>query len=457
MAGTESAGGVRQDGLPAALSDPVRVAAVEATGLLDTGAEEVFDDLASLAARITGTGRAFVTLVDADRSFWKSCVGVDLNASAVRQSSVEQSFCYFLVEAGGAPFVVEDAAADPRTASHPATGPMNIGAWAGYPLLDAEGRVLGSFCVIDDSPRTWSPADLATLSTLARSVSAEIRMRQVLTASQEAQQKSADLAHTLQAGLLPAALRTVPGMQAAASYLPASNRHRSDIEVGGDFYDLFRTHGENFAAVLGDVCGKGVKAAQVSSMARYTIRADAAETGSPADLLTRLNAAMLAQNAPRFLTAVYVAFHRTLVGAAGTITLAGHPPALVRRADGQVRQLGAAGTLLGVMPELRLTDTPFQLGPGDLLLLYTDGAIEGRPRPGTAPEDAGAVFGEADLTQALVSTCGMDAAATIDHLTAVLDAHHQGWASDDTALLALRVTPAGPSGPRTGPTPEMLT
>ncbi|WP_261993248.1 PP2C family protein-serine/threonine phosphatase, partial [Streptomyces sp. adm13(2018)] len=391
-------------------------------------AEEVFDDLASLAARITGTGRAFVTLVDADRSFWKSCVGVDLDKPADRESPVEQSFCYFLVEAGGAPFVVDDAATDPRTAAHPAVGPMNIGAWAGYPLLDDQGHVLGSFCVIDDSPRSWSAADLTTLATLARSVSAEMRMRQMLTAAQEAHQKSADLAHTLQAGLLPSALRAIPGMEAAASYLPASLSARTDIEVGGDFYDLFRTHGENYAAVMGDVCGKGVQAAQVSSMARYTVRADAADTGTPVELLTRLNAAMLAQSAPRFLTAVYAAFHLTPAGAAGTITLAGHPPALIRRADGSVQELGTPGTLLGILGRLHLSGTPFQLAPGDLLLLYTDGAIEARPRPGTAPQDAGAVFGETDLAQALAATHTMDATATIDHLTGVLHAHHHGWA-----------------------------
>ncbi|MEV7673016.1 hypothetical protein [Streptomyces sp. NPDC088752] len=77
MAGMDFTGGLRADGLPAALSDPARLAAVKATGLLDTGPEEVFEDLAALAARITGSGRPFVTLVDAERSFWKACVGVD--------------------------------------------------------------------------------------------------------------------------------------------------------------------------------------------------------------------------------------------------------------------------------------------------------------------------------------------------------------------------------------------
>ncbi|MFD6417701.1 PP2C family protein-serine/threonine phosphatase [Streptomyces sp. NPDC060194] len=199
-------------------------------------------------------------------------------------------------------------------------------------------------------------------------------------------------------------------------------------------------HGDNYAAVLGDVCGKGVKAAQLSSMARYTVRADAADTGSPAELLNRLNTAMLAQSAERFLTAVYAAFHLTPSGAAGTLTLAGHPPALLRRADGQVRQLGKTGMLLGVRPAVDLTDVPFELAPGDLLLLYTDGAIEGRPRPGT--DGAAALFGETELARALADSHPLDAGATVDHLTAVLHAHHHGWASDDTALLALRVPPA---------------
>ncbi|MYS12251.1 SpoIIE family protein phosphatase [Streptomyces sp. SID6041] len=441
MAGMDFAGGLRADGLPAALSDPARVAAVNATGLLDTGPEEVFEDLAALAARITGSGRAFVTLVDGDRSFWKACVGVDAVELADRQNPVGQSFCYFLVGLDGQPFIVDDAAADPRTEHHPSVGPMNIGAWAGYPLTDPEGRVLGSFCVITDTPRAWERADLMTLATLARSVSAEVHLRQMLTSAQAAQQRSADLAHTLQAGLLPPQLRKVPGVEAAASYLPASNSHYADIEVGGDFYDLFHTHGRNYAAVLGDVCGKGVQAAQVSSMARYTVRADAGESGSPAELLDRLNTALLAQNSSRFLTAVYTAFHLTPGGLSGTIALAGHAPALIRRAGGSVEPLGAKGTLLGVMDTVSLTDVPFHLSPGDLLLLYTDGATEARPRPGTAPEDARAVFDEADLATALGASHTMDAAATITHLTGILDAHHSGWASDDTALLALRVPP----------------
>ncbi|MFF3215538.1 PP2C family protein-serine/threonine phosphatase [Streptomyces sp. NPDC002886] len=409
---------------------------MRATGLLDTGSEQVFEDLAGLAARVTGSGRAFITLVDESRSFWKACVGVDAVAVADRQNPVEESFCYFLVGLEGEPFIVDDAASDPRTREHPSVGPMNIGAWAGYPLLGSGGEVLGSFCVIDDSPRAWTSADLTTLETLARSVGAEISLRQSLTAAQKAHSLSADLAHSLQQGLLPPTPPAVPGVEVAASYTPASRPGRSDIEVGGDFYDLFRTRGTSWGAVLGDVCGKGVQAAQVSSMARYTIRAIASENWAPADVLAHLNAAMLAQDEPRFLTAVYARFRLTPAGIAGTLALAGHPPAFVRRADGTVRELGTPGQLLNVFDPIRLVDTRFRLNPGDLLLLFTDGATEARARPGRPGRD---VFDDADLARTLAATAGMSAADTVDHITNALAVRHAGWASDDTALLALRV------------------
>lgn len=431
--------GKRKDGLPAELSDPARLAAVAATGLMGTGPEDAFDDLAALAARVTGSGRAFVTLVDEVHSFWKAGIGV--NGVTRRLHPVAESFCYFLVGAGGEPFVVDDAARDPRTREHPSIGPMSIGAWAGFPLLSPEGHVLGSFCVIDEQARTWSDSDLATLATLARSVSAEIHLRQSLTASRKAHRLSADLAHSLQQGLLPPALRPVPGLDAAACYLPASNSVRSDIEVSGDFYDLFHIRGPYHGAVLGDVCGKGVPAVQTTAMARYTVRADAGDAAGPAALLDRLNTAMLAQRSDRFLTAVYTTFRLTPSGLAGRISLGGHPPALVRRADGHVHALGALGTVLGVVENPRLRDVRYRLSPGDLLLLYSDGANEARPRPGTAPQDAAGMFGEAELAAALAATKDQDAGRTVAALTHVLQDHHGGWSSDDTALLALRVPP----------------
>jgi serine phosphatase RsbU (regulator of sigma subunit) len=115
-------------------------------------------------------------------------------------------------------------------------------------------------------------------------------------------------------------------------------------------------------------------------------------------------------------------------------------PALVRRADGRVHRIDARGPLLGFLPDIRLADVRFRLAPGDTLLLYTDGATEARERPGS-PQAARPLFGEDALADALAGTHRLDAATTISHLSQILALHTGGWASDDTALLALRVPP----------------
>lgn len=191
---------------------------------------------------------------------------------------------------------------------------------------------------------------------------------------------------------------------------------------------------------MGDVCGKGTEAAKVTALARYTLRAAAGEHLSPAAVLDRLNTAMRAQHAPRHLTAVQATFRTTVAGLSGRLCLAGHPPALIRRANGRVERKGVFGTLLGVFDSVRLIDVRFRLAPGDLLLLYTDGACEGRPDP-ESPRPSQPIFDEAALARTLAGSHGLDAAATTGHVAAVLAAHHGGWASDDTALLALRVPP----------------
>lgn len=222
MAESMFPGGLRADGLPAALSDPSRIAAVQATGLLNTEPEAAFDDLANLASGITGCDRAFITLVDEDHSFWKSCVGVDIEQAGGRLNPVRESFCYFLVGLEGDRFAVENAAEDPRTRDHPSVATMKVGAWAGYPILGRGGEVLGSMCVIDENPHAWQATELAALSTLARSVSNEINLRGSLAEARESLLVSETLARTLQESLLPPALQAVPGLDTAAWYQPAA-------------------------------------------------------------------------------------------------------------------------------------------------------------------------------------------------------------------------------------------
>ncbi|MYT73790.1 MULTISPECIES: GAF domain-containing SpoIIE family protein phosphatase [unclassified Streptomyces] len=431
--------GLRDDGLPAALSDPARLAAVRATGMMDTDPEAVFDDLAQVAAGVTGCARAFVTFVDGERSFWKACLGVPAEGVRERQNSVRESFCSYVVGLEGEPFVVDDARSDPRTRRHPSVEAMKIGAWAGHPILGPGGEVLGSVCVIDTEARTWSATETTTLATLARAVGNELHLRQSLADCRAALETSRELAVSFQDSFRPPRLAVTPDhVQAAASFRPAV----ADAGVGGDFYDLYHAKGPWWCAYIGDVCGKGIAAAKETTLARYTLRAAGSRVLSPAAVCNWLNEALIDQRGgERFLTAAYATFRPSAGGITGRLCLAGHPPALIRRADGRVQELGRHGSMLGTFREVRLTDVRFRLAPGDLLLLYTDGATDARPphRPGRAKP---VPFGEEALARVLAQCHGLDAEATIARLNDVLDAYGEGWAADDTALLALRVPSA---------------
>jgi serine phosphatase RsbU (regulator of sigma subunit) len=427
------------DEVPPGVYDPARLAAAVATGLLDSDPEQSFDELASLAATVTGAPLAFITIVDDHRSYWKSAVGLAELDRGARQNPVSESFCKYLIAADG-PVILDDVRADARVRDNPTVAKLGIGGWAGYPIRGPEGDILGGLCVIDPQARAWTERETQTLATLARAVSAEIELRRARDAAQAlvrqlqiSGQASAELARDLQESLLRPVMPQVLGLEVASAYVPSGT-----AEVIGDFYDLFSAQDGSYCAVLGDVCGKGVQAAKITAMARYTIRAEATQLArpSPSDVLARLNGAMLAQlggGNTRFLTAAYASFE---IGAdhavIGRICLAGHPPALIRRADGQVEEIGAAGTLVGVWPDPRLIDVPFRLEPGDTLIMYTDGITEARPT------FTRRIFGEARLRHLLATSGDLDAQTTIELIAAAADAHADGAARDDTALMALR-------------------
>jgi serine phosphatase RsbU (regulator of sigma subunit) len=431
--------------VPAEVLDPERLAAVLATGLLDSEPEAAFDELATLAATVTDAPLAFITVVDDKRSYWKSAVGMGDLTVASRQNPASESFCKYLI-ATGEPLLLADVRTDDRVRDNPTVAKLGVGAWAGHPIRDSAGQVLGGLCVIDREPHRWSERDAQTLAALARAIGSEIALRQArdaaeLLASQlrATGQVSEELARTLQESLLPPALPQIPGIEVASAYVAAGA-----AEVIGDFYDLFPAQQGWWCAVLGDVCGKGVEAAKITALARYTIRAEATQLARPfpSEVLARLNDAMLAQLGPmnsRFLTAAYLSFAITGGRAVGRICLAGHPPAMVRRADGTVEDVGTLGTMVGVVPDPRLADTQFELNPGDTLVLYTDGITEARPTTTRK------IFGEERLRGLLASSTALDASATIDLIATAASEHAAGAARDDTALLALRI-PSAASG-----------
>jgi GAF domain-containing protein len=164
-------------GAPLPPADPAaRLAALRATALLDTPAEQAFDRLTRLAARLIGVPTALVSLVDEDRQFFKSCVGLPEPWASVRETPLSHSFCQHAV-ALARPLVIEDARTHPLVRDNLAIRDIGVIAYAGIPLATADGDVLGSFCVIDGVPRQWTADELATLTDLAAAVMTEIELR----------------------------------------------------------------------------------------------------------------------------------------------------------------------------------------------------------------------------------------------------------------------------------------
>lgn len=161
---------------PAQVTDPDRLAALRDVALLDSAAEPAFDRLTQLAATVLQTPVALVSFVDADRQCFKSCVGLAEPWASLRQTPLSHSFCQHTV-ALGAPFIVADARQHPLVRQNLAISDMGVIAYLGVPLTTADGHTLGSLCVIDTQPRSWTARDVALLEDLAAAAMTEIALR----------------------------------------------------------------------------------------------------------------------------------------------------------------------------------------------------------------------------------------------------------------------------------------
>lgn len=158
-----------------------RLAALAETELLDTEPDDAFDRFTRLASRIFQTPMAMVTLVDDHRQFFKSAVGLREPLACSRETPLSHSFCKHVV-ATSATLVVNDARKHPFLHTNPAIDEIGVVAYLGAPLITNDGSALGSLCVIDSTPRTWSEGDVTALSDLAAAVVAEIELRMKLRA-----------------------------------------------------------------------------------------------------------------------------------------------------------------------------------------------------------------------------------------------------------------------------------
>jgi PAS domain S-box-containing protein len=299
--------------------------------------------------------------------------------------------------------------------------------WAGVTSavavpMTVRGQRLGAMTfATDGTERRLEPPDVRVAEELAG------RAAMAVDSARVHRQRSA-IARTLQSSLLPPVLPDVPGFETGALYRAAGE----GTDVGGDFYDLFSISEHDWFAVIGDVCGKGAEAAAVTALARYTIRATAVRRRSPAAILRWLNDAMRRQDlGGRFCTIACVHLDLARPAIRATVACGGHPPPLLRRAGGDVCELGAPGTLLGLVDGVQVEDRHRDLQPGDALVLYTDGVTEAR-----APDR---VLDAGDLRAALAAAPPAPAQRIVERLAAVAVGNEGAAPRDDIAMLALRV------------------
>jgi sigma-B regulation protein RsbU (phosphoserine phosphatase) len=241
------------------------------------------------------------------------------------------------------------------------------------------------------------------------------------------------LSRTLKQSLLPPALTPPPGLTAAAHFHTAS----AD-DVGGDFYDLFALSNDKSAFFIGDVCGKGVDAALVASLTRYTLRAAAVFDDDPVAVLQNLDTVLRNEfreiRWSHFCSVLFGLLIADGDGFAVRLSGGGHPPALLLRADGTVEKITTeGGQAVGIFANAHFVSTEVHLHAGDTLMLYTDGVTEARTGRGTERFDDHDALLEFARAHAPTTPAGI-----VAQFRALLAGLGDG-VDDDAAVLALGV------------------
>lgn len=298
---------------------------------------------------------------------------------------------------------------------------LALGSLIVVPLV-ARGRTLGALLLaITESSRRFDEHDLELAEELGRRAAVAADNARVYS-------ERSRIARTLQRSLVPDALPTAPGLELAVRFRTAGD----GTEVGGDFYDVWGLPGSRWAAVVGDVCGKGAGAAAFTALARHTLRAASHYEQGPAGVLAMLDSTLSAQAEDgQFCTAA----HLWIEPAPGTARVryasGGHLPPLLVRADGRTELLEAPGALLGVWASPEPAERETELAPGDAVVLYTDGVTEAG-----APADA---FGEGRLGALLAGLGGAGADVIAQGVLDAVLGHRPEPPRDDIAVLVIRL------------------
>jgi hypothetical protein len=366
---------VTADHLPYVAETPAdgvarRLAALERLGTVVASPEPRFDRVVRLATQLFDVPTATVSLVGAGEP-------AHVPPAAPREVHRTEPVALHCDTA-----VIEDRGPGAR-----------IRFYAEHPLVGADGRRLGTLCIADTRPRRFTADQSSLLRDLAHWVAKELAVDAELARAQQ-----------VQMGLLPRDTPSVPGYQAAGACLPSS-------AVGGDFYDWYPA-GDGLVLTLADVMGKGPAAAILAAAVRAVLRGSAQGEQVHRAML-HAGAVLHADLSESGLFAT--AFHARLEPASGRVTYAdaGHGLTLVVRADGGWERLDALGLPLGVADEAFRELGETHLGPGDLLVTFSDGVLDlfdGSLR--SVPLIAGELFDSPTAEEAVQRVLRLAAVAT---------------------------------------------
>jgi serine phosphatase RsbU (regulator of sigma subunit) len=227
----------------------------------------------------------------------------------------------------------------------------------------------------------FGPDDFAMVSGIASQIAVALKNAHLAEGMKRATEEKVrlerelEIAAEVQKSILPTSPPSLPGLEIGGVSFPAR-------EVGGDFYDYILREGNILGATIADVSGKGLAAALLTLQSRNILHALARESRSPADVLQKANYVVYDDysRADMFLSA----FYAVIDPARGTLQYAsaGHSPPLLIREDGSRLSLRSTGSLLGISPDLSITEHSVDLADNDLLALYTDGVSDARDSEG---------------------------------------------------------------------------
>ncbi|MFC3995844.1 SpoIIE family protein phosphatase [Nocardiopsis sediminis] len=323
----------------------------------------------------------------------------------------------------GVPAFVESRRELERAYRSRASAHDGMGAWAFLPLISS-GRSVGACVLAYSQPRRFTVEERSVLNSLGGLIAQALERARLYDTKQA-------LAHGLQVGLLPRELPSIPGLTAAARYLPGTE----GMAIGGDFYDIIRIDEDRVAAVIGDIQGHNVGAAALMGQVRTAVRAytDTSD-GEPGRVLAHTNSMLVDLDPGLFASCTYL--RMDLKKEIVEFARAGHPQPLMRAPEGKTQVLDVpGGVLLGIVPDAQYPQIQLAMPVGSVLALYTDGLVES---PGVDLDEA--ISG---LAGRLGEVGGRYLGEAADVLTR--EAQEARQRADDVALLLLRAG-NGPHG-----------